>query len=271
MGRVYSLLGCPTLDRLCGGGVPHESIIYIYGGPGLGKTTIALNMVKAMGTGVWVDASHTLAHAYAEVEGVNDMTVIQPSENLDPSTFLSLVGLTPIIVIDDLTALSANLAKPLQAFIKKAKQLLPGSGTTLLFTNQVRQCLNVPKISSMRSSMQSINGYLPPGGLSYTKYSDLVLELGPRHKRVGDTLNVDISIVRSTVGPCQGVRTIPFQSGLARVQDTISNAVKLGIIKQAGSWYSYKESKVQGLNSLELSENTINEIYMEVMRVTSGR
>lgn len=253
MGRLYSPTGCPTLDKLCGGGVPHESIIYIYGGPGLGKTTIALNMVKAMGAGVWVDASHSLVHSYAGFEGSEDMTIIHPTEEHDLKAYLPLIGATPIIVIDDLTALSDNLAKPLQTFIRKAKELLPGSGTTLLLTNQVRQCRN---------------GQLPPGGLSYTKYSDLVLELGPRHKRVGDVLTVDISIVRSTVGPCQGVRTLPFRHGLYKVQDIITTAIRLGVIKQAGSWYEYKGSRVHGIERLELSleQATINDIYEEVMQ-----
>ncbi len=252
MARIYSPIGCPTLDKLCGGGVPHESIIYIYGGPGLGKTTLALNMVKAMGTGVWVDASHSLSDSYAQVEGVPDIAIIQPTNACDLKAYLPLIGATPIIVIDDLTTLSEDLAKPLQVFIRKTKELLPGSGTTLLLTNQVRECRN---------------GQLPPGGLSYTKYSDLVLELGPRHKRVGDVLTVEVSIVRSTVGPCQGVRTLPFRHGLYKVQDIITTAIRLGVIKQAGSWYEYKGSRVHGMDRLELSleQDTINEIYEEVM------
>jgi hypothetical protein len=51
------------------------------------------------------------------------------------------------------------------------------------------------------------------------------------------------------------------------VQDIITNAIRLGVIKQAGSWYDYKGSRVQGIERLELSlvEDTINEIYEEVM------
>lgn len=225
----------------------------MYGGPGLGKTTTALNMMRAMGSGVWVDAGHALVHSYAEKEGGNDITVVQPPPDADIDMYLPLIGTTPMVVVDDLTAISGNLARSLQVFMAQAKGLLPGSGTTIVLTNQVRQCKN---------------GYLPPGGLSYTKYSDLVLELGPHHKRVGDCLNVDVSIVRSTVGPCQGVRTIPFRLGLDRVQDTITTAVKAGVIKQAGSWYSYRDYRAQGVENLKLllDQATINEIYQEVMR-----
>lgn len=253
MGQIYSPIGCPTLDKLCGGGVPHEALIYLYGGPGLGKTTIALNMMRAMGSGVWVDTSHTLVHSYAEVEGGGGITVVQPPPDADIGTLLPLIGTTPIIVVDDLTTISGNLARPLQVFMAQAKRLLPGSNTTILLTNQVRQCKN---------------GYLPPGGLSYTKYSDLVLEVGPHHKRLGDCLNVDISIVKSVVGPCQGVRTIPFRCGLDRVQDTITSAVKVGVIKQAGSWYSYGEYRAQGLDNFRwlLDQATIDEIYQQVMK-----
>lgn len=259
MATIYSPVRCPSLDTLCGGGVPHESIVYIYGGPGLGKTTTALNMLRAIGSGVWVDCAHTLVHSYAEIEGCHDITVIHPTEDMDIDTLLPLIGTAPIIVIDDITALSDKLAAPLEAFIKEAKVLLPDSGTTLLITNQVRQCRN---------------GYLPPGGLSYTKYADLVLELGPQSYREKDCLNVSMKIVRSTVGPCQGSRVIPFRYGLDRVQDIMTTAVGLGVIAKAGSWYTYKNMRLQGLDNLRsaLHTDTINQIYKEVMdEVSSGR
>lgn len=249
---------CPSLDTLCGGGVPHESLVYAYGGPGLGKTTIALSMLGAMREGVWVDCAYTLAHAYGEreVDG-SKVSVIYPHKDMDIHTLLPLIGVTPIIVVDDITALSDKLAAPLEAFIKEAKALLPGSGTTLLITNQVRQ---------------TKNGYLPPGGLSYTKYADLVLELGPHHRRVGYRLRVEARIVRSIVGPCQGSRLIPFRYGLDRKYDILTTAVGLGVIQQAGSWYTYRDIKVQGLEQLEysLTGNTFYDIYEEVMDAISS-
>jgi hypothetical protein len=215
-------------------------------------------MLKAMREGVWVDCSHSLCYSYAEKEVVaSKVTIVYPNENTDITTLLPLIGTTPILVIDDITALSDKLAAPLEAFIKEAKALLPGSGTTILITNQVRQ---------------TKNGYLPPGGLSYTKYADLVLELGPYHRRVGDRLRVEARIVRSTVGPCQGSRLIPFRYGLDREYDILSTAVGVGVIQQAGSWYTYRDIKVQGLEQLEysLTGHTINQIYEEVMHEVSS-
>ena len=256
-------MNCPSLDTLCGGGVPHESLVYIYGGAGLGKTTIALNMLRAMGSGVWVDCGYSLVESYARVEGQyevgseDNITVVFPTATPNIDNLLPLIGVTPLLVIDDITALSDKLAAPLEAFIKEAKALLPGSGTTLLITNQVRHCRN---------------GYLPPGGLSYTKYADLVLELGPYHRRVGDRLRVKARIVRSTVGPCQGSRLIPFRYGLDREYDILTTAVGVGVIQQAGSWYTYRDIKVQGLEQLEysLTGDTIYKIYEEVMHEVSS-
>lgn len=257
MATIYSPMRCPSLDTLCGGGVPHESLVYIYGGPSLGKTTIALGMLRAMREGVWVDCAHTLVHTYAEKEvGASKVTVIYPSEDTDIATLLPLIGTTPILVVDDITVLSDKLAAPLEAFIKEAKLLLPGSGTTIVITNQVRHCRN---------------GYLPPGGLSYTKYAELVLELGPHSHRVGDLLTVNMRIVRSTVGPCQGSRSIPFRYGLDRRQDIVSTAVGVGVIAKNGSWYTYHDVKRQGLDNLmwSLTADTINHIYEEVMHEVS--
>jgi len=292
MPRIYSPIGCPTLDALCGGGVPHESLIYIYGGAGLGKTTLALNMARAMGGGVWIDAGSSLCHKYALQEGSEDMVVINPhllggdaditlgsavwlrpflSEVVDTpnvgadsvnvllqQTLIPFIGTTPIIVVDDLTCLSGTLARSLQSTMKKVVSMLSGSGTTLLITNQVRQ--------SKHGTL------LPPGGLSYVKYADLVLELGPASKRLGTTLNVDVNIIKSKVGPCQGVRTVPFCDGLDCTQDVLLMAVKKGVIEQKGSWYQYGEDNRQGLNSLRqaLTKDTIYEIY-GVLRGTINR
>jgi RecA/RadA recombinase len=267
MPRIYSPIGCPTLDALCGGGVPHESLIYIYGGAGLGKTTLALNMARAMGGSVWVDAGGNLCHKYALQEGSEDMVVINPQlldaeadtvNVLLQQTLIPLIGTTPIIVVDDLTCLSGALARPLQSTMKKVVSMLSGSGTTLLITNQVRQTKH--------------GSLLPPGGLSYVKYADLVLELGPASKRLGTTLNVDVSIVKSKVGPCQGIRTLPFCDGLDCTQDVLLMAVKKGVIEQKGSWYQYGDYNRQGLNSLRqvLTADTIYEIY-GVLRGTIDR
>ena len=249
---------CPTLDKVCGGGVPHESIIYIYGGPGLGKTTIALNMVRAMGSGVWVDASGSLHHPYAIREGVEDMTIIDRIPDLD--RLLPFIGVTPILVIDDLTAVSDNLARPLQAFIKDAKKLLLGSGTTLVITNQVRECSD---------------GLLPPGGLSYIKHSDLVLRLGPKHSRAGDMLSVETHIIKSVVGPHQGMRVLMFRSGLCRVWDILRHAISLGIVKEVRKalphTYDYHgvEVKICGKYGDDIIppiySDTFQQLYAEVM------
>jgi hypothetical protein len=186
------------------------------------------------------------------LEGGSNFTIIYPNENTNISTLLPLIGTTPILVIDDITALSDKLAAPLEAFIKEVNTLLPGSGTTLLITNQVRQ---------------TKNGYLPPGGLSYMKYADLVLELGPHHRRAGDRLRVETKIVKSTVGPCQGSRLIPFRYGLDKKYDILTTAVGVGVIQQVGSWYTYRDIKVQGIEQLEysLTGDAINQIYEEVM------
>ncbi len=250
----YTPIGCPTLDLLCGGGVPHESLIYLYGGPGLGKTTIALAMLAAVGSGVWVDAGHSLVHSYAGMQGCTDMTVVYPTDTIDiGATIIPLIGLTPLIVVDDLTSLSVGLARPLEALIKKVVRLLPDSGTTILMTNHVRYCRN---------------GYRPPGGLSPIKYGHLVLELGPHSSRIGDLVKVDVKIIKSVVGPYQGTGTIPFRYGLDRIHDTITTAIKVGVVVQVGSWYYYKDIKIQGLENLcfALSNSDIGAMYLEVMK-----
>lgn len=249
MQGTHSPIGCPTLDILCGGGVPHESLIYLYGGPGLGKTTIALAMAKAMGYTVWVDAGHNFDYPYATSQGCDDITIITGVEDI--STIIPpLISLIPLIVIDDLTCISNNLARPLEILMKEVVRLLPGSSTTILLTNHVRQCRN---------------GYLPPGGLSPIKYSHLVLELGPHSSRVGSLLEVDIKIVKNTKGPCQGSGTLSLRDGLAREVDIVNTAIRLGIIQQTGSWYRYRDVKVHGHQDLYNLPN-IGDIYLEVMK-----
>jgi KaiC len=242
--------GCPPLDDVCGGGIPTNSLIYLYGGPGLGKTTLALNTVKVMGApSIWIDCMHTLSYPYASFEGVSpDVIIIYPTTpHLD--VFLPLIGVSKVVVIDDLTANPYMPPKGVEVFLKDIKELLPGSGTSVLITNQVR-------VSGKGTT-------LPPGSRAYTKYADLVLSLGPQSQRDGARLTVPINIIKSTVGPYYGQRYITFMRGLDKRRDVLLASIKAGIVKQSGSWYYYLDYKAQGLDNFEsgLSEIDIETMY----------
>jgi recombination protein RecA len=154
------ITGFPGLDAAIGG-LPRGRIVEIFGAPGTGKTTLALQIVahvqRAGGNAAWVDAERAFDPAYAARLGValERMPVVQPEsaeEALEIVRRLALSGAVDVLAIDSAAALvpQAELAagvgaaggglhaRVLASGLRRLDAALRRGGAVAIFLNQAR-------------------------------------------------------------------------------------------------------------------------------------
>lgn len=191
-GAPLPLLRMPTgegaLDALLDGGLPRGRLVELYGGPGCGKTTLALRLAaaaQAHGAVAWLDVDGALEPARAAAAGVElgRLVVARPAtgeQALQIAEALVRSRSCALVVVDSVAALlpKAELAAPLGEAAPglQARMLSLGlrrlvhaslhSGATGLFVNQTRLALDgdVPEL-------------VTAGGSALRFYAALRLEL----------------------------------------------------------------------------------------------
>jgi recombination protein RecA len=159
--------GAIALDVALGiGGLPRGRVVEIYGPESSGKTTVALHAVaNAQRTGgivAFIDAEHALDPDYAKALGVDTdaLLVSQPDSGeqaLEIADMLVRSGALDLIVIDSVAALVPRAeiegemgdshvglqARLMSQALRKMTGALNGSGTTMIFINQLREKIGV--------------------------------------------------------------------------------------------------------------------------------
>src|SRR5258708_4120292 len=154
--------GSLTLDSACGsGGLPRGRMVELFGSPGVGKTTLALQAIAACqrsgGMAVYMDVERSFEAAYAHRVGVNvELLLIATSEDGDQAlrVVCELAGsqAVDLIVIDSLAALlppeeaevPIGRADPfvqcemLASGLRRLARVLYSSPACVLFLNQMR-------------------------------------------------------------------------------------------------------------------------------------
>jgi recombination protein RecA len=183
--------GAVALDEALGiGGVPKGRIVEIFGPESSGKTTLVYHIIanaqKAGGECAFIDAEHALDRLYAEMIGVetDDLLVSQPDygeQALEIADRL-IQGGAAVVAIDSVAALTPRasldaevgeqtvglLARLMSQAMSKFAGNANRSGTTVLFTNQLRTNINM-------------TGYGPnetqPGGRALKFYASQRLDI----------------------------------------------------------------------------------------------
>ena len=263
--------GSLSLDLALGiGGVPKGRIIEIYGPESSGKTTLALHILasaqKAGGIAAFIDAEHALDPVYAHNLGVNtdDLLISQPAtgeEALEITDALVRSGAVDAIVIDSVAALvplseieaeMGDSVVGLQArLMSQALRKLAGSISktkcVVIFINQLRE-----KIGVMYGNPETTTG-----GRALKFYSSVRLEV----QRV-ETLSVGgtkvgnhtrVKVMKNKVAPPfrEAEFDIIYGEGISRTSELVDTGLKLGLIEKGGSWFTYRDQRLQGKDSMK--------------------
>jgi len=286
--------GSILIDQALGvGGLPVGRIIEIFGPEASGKTTLALQAIsQAQKKGVFcacIDAEHALDPTYASNLGINvdDLIISQPDygeQALDIAEMLIRSGAVDIIVVDSVAALvpKAELegemgdthvglqARLMSQALRKLTSVVHKSKTVLIFINQIRQTIG---------GMAFANKETTSGGKALKFYSSLridvrrIASLKKNDQHIGNRLL--IKVVKNKVAPpFKSVELdLLFGQGISRELDLLDASLHYGVIKQAGSWFSFEDKKFaqgreQALNYLkensDFSELIVAKINEEI-------
>ncbi len=285
--------GSISLDIALGiGGVPKGRVIEIYGPESSGKTTLATHIIaeaqKKGGIAAFIDAEHAFDKSYAKKLGVDvdNLLISQPDNGeqaLEIADNLIRSGAIDVIVIDSVAALVPKAeiegemgdsrmglqARLMSQALRKLTGTISKTGCCCIFINQLRE-----KIGVMFGNPETTTG-----GNALKFYASVRLDIR-RTSQIKDSDEVSgnrvkVKIVKNKVAPPFRIAEfdIMFGEGISKAGEIIDLGVDFNIIKKAGSWFSYGETKLgQGrdavknllLDNPELSDEIEAKIRTEV-------
>jgi len=281
--------GSLSMDIALGvGGYPKGRVIEIYGPESSGKTTLAIHAIaeaqKEGGIAAFIDAEHAFDRFYAEKLGVDieNLLVSQPDNGeqaLEITDHLIRSGAIDIVVIDSVAALTPRAeiegemgdskmglqARLMSQALRKLTSSISKTNTCVVFINQLRE-----KIGVMFGNPETTTG-----GNALKFYASIRIDV----RRIGQIKDGEevtgnrtrVKIVKNKVAPPfrKAEFDLVYGLGISKTGEIIDLGVDLNIVKKAGSWYSYGETKLgQGrdavksllLDNPELSDEIENKI-----------
>lgn len=269
------------------GGTALGKIIEIYGPESSGKTTITLHQIAEYQKAfpdrrvALFDYEHSFDVEYAKNLGVNvDTLLIYQPETMESGydMIIALVDkeIVSCIVIDSQT--SAQPKAMLQGEMGDATMALQARINSK-FCMKIKGLLDIHKctlfiISQLRDAIGSMGEpTTTTGGKAIRFYADVRWKIWKMNDKENEQNKTTVDVVKNKLSKPFGKAEfmIKWGKGISVEEEVLSYAEDFGIVKRAGSWYSYGETKIgQGSeNVLKLFEDNpelYEEIYQKVVK-----
>ena len=256
--------GSLSLDLALGvGGIPRGRVTEIFGAESAGKSTLAIHIMaetqKLGGIAAYVDVEHALDPTYAAKCGLDldQLLISQPDsaeQALDITEQLVRSGAVDSVVLDSVAALVPRAeiegemgdthvglqARLMSQALRKLTSTIHHSRTAVIFINQLRE-----KIGVIYGSPE-----VTPGGRALKFYSSVRIDLRRSEsikqgsEVVGNRVRARI-VKNKVAAPFRVVEfDIMFNQGISKMADLLELGVNDGIVKKAGAFYSYGDTRL---------------------------
>ena len=259
--------GSLALDLALGvGGIPRGRITEVFGPESTGKSTLAQHVIaqsqRRGGQAAYIDVEHALDPAFAAAIGINidDLLISQPDtgeQALEITQALVRSNAIDVLVVDSVAALvpkaeiegemgdshMALQARLMSQAMRKLTGSISKSRTALIFINQLRE-----KVGIVFG-----NPEVTPGGRALKFYSSVRIDLRRVEQlKMGQEIvggRVRAKVVKNKVSA--PFRTAEFDimftgptRGISLEGDILDLGVGLEVIKKAGAFFSYGETRL---------------------------
>ncbi len=284
--------GSLALDVALGvGGIPRGRVIEIYGPESSGKTTICQHVIaeaqKLGGIAAFIDVEHALDPSYAAVCGVDveNLLISQPDtgeQALDIAEALVRSGAIDVVVIDSVAALVPRAeiegdmgdshvglqARLMSQALRKLTGAISSSGTSVIFTNQLRQ-----KIGVMFGSPETTSG-----GMALKFYASVRLDVRRIEAlKVGGEVvgnRTRVRVKKNKVAPPfrEAEFDIMYNEGISRTGDILDMGVAMDIVDKRGSYFFYDDNRIgQGRDNAKSALREDPKLSMEIENKIRGK
>lgn len=288
--------GSLTLDIALGiKGYPKGRVVEIYGPESSGKTTLTIHAIaecqKQGGIAAFIDAEHAFDPTYAAALGVDiDSLIISQPDNgeqaLEIADNLIRSGAVDLLIVDSVAALTPKAeiegemgdsqmglqARLMSKALRKLTSSIQKANCCTIFINQLRD-----KIGVMFGNPETTSG-----GNALKFYASIRIDIR-RATQIKDGEEITgnrtrVKIVKNKVAPPfkKAEFDIMYGQGISKVGEIIDLAVDNEIIKKAGSWFSYGDTKLgQGRDAVKqlLLDNPelMTELEQKIIAIIEGK